>query len=210
MAESIPYLSTPGSLRIALDKIADAATPERVTGDFVRTVLGLKGGTAGAMIPYLKRIGMVASDGSPSELYKRYRNKTTAGLAIADALKTGYKKLSDVNEYFYKLNDADLKALLVQVTGSAQDSSVVSQAFSTLKILKGLADFDAKASGSTTALAQPPVKPLGEKGTVPETRALGLNLSYTINLNLPATSDQAVFNAIFRSLKEFLITDAPE
>jgi hypothetical protein len=36
---------------------------------------------------------------------------------------------------------------------------------------------------------------------------LGLNLSYTINLNLPATSDQAVFNAIFKSLREHLISD---
>ncbi len=35
---------------------------------------------------------------------------------------------------------------------------------------------------------------------------LGLNLGYTINLNLPATSDPAVFNAIFRALKENLLT----
>jgi hypothetical protein len=34
----------------------------------------------------------------------------------------------------------------------------------------------------------------------------GINLSYTINLNLPATADQAVFNAIFRSLKEHLLS----
>jgi len=33
----------------------------------------------------------------------------------------------------------------------------------------------------------------------------GLNLSYTINLNLPETSDVEVFNAIFRSLKENLL-----
>jgi len=35
----------------------------------------------------------------------------------------------------------------------------------------------------------------------------GLHLSYTINLNLPATSDVAVFNAIFKSLKEHLLKD---
>jgi hypothetical protein len=33
----------------------------------------------------------------------------------------------------------------------------------------------------------------------------GLGLSYTINLNLPATSDITVFNAIFKSLKEHLL-----
>lgn len=32
-----------------------------------------------------------------------------------------------------------------------------------------------------------------------------MNLGYTINLNLPATSDIAVFNAIFKSLRENLL-----
>jgi hypothetical protein len=32
-------------------------------------------------------------------------------------------------------------------------------------------------------------------------RSIGFNLGYTINLNLPATSDPAVFDAIFQELK---------
>jgi hypothetical protein len=39
-------------------------------------------------------------------------------------------------------------------------------------------------------------------------RTLGMNLSYTINLNLPATTDVAVFNAIFKSPKENLLKDS--
>ena len=41
----------------------------------------------------------------------------------------------------------------------------------------------------------------------PDVSKLGLNLGYTFNINLPATSDQAVFNAIFRSLKENILSD---
>ena len=208
MADSVPYLSSPGSLRTAFEKIAEAATPERVTGDFVRTVLGIKGGTGGAIIPFLKKIGMVGSDGSPTELYKKFRNKSTGKAAIAEAIKIGYKKLEAANEYFYKLNDNDLKALLVQVTGGKQDGSVVSQAFMTLKILKSFADFESKGEIKPgivvhTKQQDEPLRQTDKE----DSKALGLNLSYTINLNLPATSDQAVFNAIFRSLKEFLITD---
>jgi len=33
----------------------------------------------------------------------------------------------------------------------------------------------------------------------------GINLSYTINLHLPSTSEIEVFNAIFKSLKEHLL-----
>jgi len=34
---------------------------------------------------------------------------------------------------------------------------------------------------------------------------VGLNLSYTINLNLPETDDINVYNAIFKSLKENML-----
>jgi hypothetical protein len=43
---------------------------------------------------------------------------------------------------------------------------------------------------------------------IPGGSALGMNLGYTINLNLPATTDVAVFNAIFKSLKEHLLKDS--
>jgi hypothetical protein len=210
MAESVPRLAAPGSIRTALEKIANAATPERVTGDFVQTVLGIKGGTGAAIIPFLKKIGMVASDGTPSELYKQYRNRSTGGAAIAAAIKSGYKKLGDVNEYFYKLDDADLKALIVQVTGNTKDSSLVNQTFLTLKNLKSFANFDSTLENKTAVMATIPERPeaVANQQMPNSGSGLGLNLSYTINLNLPATSDQAVFNAIFRSLKEFLITDA--
>lgn len=42
---------------------------------------------------------------------------------------------------------------------------------------------------------------------VEDGRKLGLNLAYTINFNLPATAAIAVFNAIFKSLKENLLKD---
>jgi hypothetical protein len=32
-----------------------------------------------------------------------------------------------------------------------------------------------------------------------------MNLSYTINLNLPPSTDPEVFNAIFRALREHLL-----
>ena len=41
-------------------------------------------------------------------------------------------------------------------------------------------------------------------------QGIGLNLGYNINLNLPATSDPAVFNAIFRALKEHLLQSTNE
>ena len=209
-AATLPYLTSISSIKTAFEKIKAAATPERITGDFINTKLLLKGGTGAAMLPFLKRIGLVNSDGSPTELYRLFRARATAGGAIAKAIKHGYKPLSDANEYFYDLNDQDLLDLILQVTGAAKDSQVPKLTLSTLKTLKQYAEFDEQSSADDAAIT-----PVSEQRneTLPSTMAqlpgngLGLNLSYTINLNLPATSDQAVFNAIFRSLKEHLLND---
>ena len=96
MATMLPYLASPGSIKICLEKIKAAVTPDRVTQDFVMTKLQIKGGTGAALIPYLKKIGFVASDGSPTDIYRRFRNHTTAGLAVASAIKTGYRGVSGI------------------------------------------------------------------------------------------------------------------
>lgn len=210
MPANLPYVATPGSIKTALERIRSAATPERVTKDFVTTVLQIKGGTGGSLPPFLKRIGFVGSDGAPTDLYRRFRNPATGGAAIADAIRLGYKDLLQANEYFYRLSDKDLLALIVQVTGVEANNRAAQLTLSAIKALKAFASFDS-------------VEPTGESAEQPQTvdprpRALdlqthqgrngqvGLNLSYTINLNLPATADQAVFNAIFRSLKEHLLS----
>lgn len=211
MTTTLPYLVSPGSIKTCLEKIKSAATPERVTQDFVTTKLQIKGGTGAALIPYLKKIGFVSSDGTPSEIYKQFRNHATAGTSVATAIKTGYRALSQVNEYFYDLNDKDLLALIVQVTGVEEGNQVAKLTLSTLKTIKAFADFDSKNSHLNKESDEGYVSKKSPKDTIPTDREKkhqhGLNLSYTINLNLPATTDQAIFNAIFRSLKEHLISD---
>jgi hypothetical protein len=206
MTASLPYLASPGSIKSALERIQNASTPERVTGDFVKTKLQIKGGTGAAIPPFLKKLGLVAADGSPTELYKRFRNPTHSGEAIATGIKTAYRELASANEYFYDLNDNDLLNLIVQVTGSQKDSTTAKLTLSTLKTLKQLADFESKPSAELPTVVRSDNRQ--DDGAKANAERVGINLSYTINLNLPATSDQAVFNAIFRSLREHLLSNA--
>lgn len=205
MATKLPYLASPGSIKTALDRIREAATPERVTNDFVTTKLRIKGGTGSTISPFLKKIGFVASDGTPTDLYKQFRNTSSGGAAVAAAIKHGYGELAQVNEYFYELNDKELLDLIVQVTGLDRENQVAKLTFSTLNALKSYADFDSRPAEATTLPEA--LENIQSQTRVPQSGSVGLNLSYTINLNLPATSDQAVFNAIFRSLKEHLLSN---
>lgn len=207
MAANLPYVASPGSIKTALEKIRSAATPERVTKDFVTTVLQIKGGTGGNIPPFLKRIGFVGSDGVPTDLYRKFRNPATGGAAVADAIRIGYKDLLQANEYFYKLSDKELLALIVQVTGVEADNRAAALTLSSIKALKAFANFDAVENRPEVQDRQEPAtKDVGSPPHQNMKGSLGLNLSYTINLNLPATTDQAVFNAIFRSLKEHLLS----
>lgn len=200
----------------ALRGIKAAATPESVSQDFVKTILGIKGGSGNQMTAYLKKIGFATTDGTPTDLYKKFRNTSTEGWAAAQALKTGYAALYVRNEYMHKLPDEDLKGLVVEESGAEQDSSVVGLVIACIKQLKKFAKWDAAQPDERPEKSVAEVIPPGASTTPnPPTLAappqrLGLNLGYTINLNLPATSDPAVFNAIFRALKEHLLKASNE
>lgn len=203
----LPYMNSPGTIKTAMERIRQAAVPERVHLDFVNTILKMKGGAGSAVPSFLKRIGFVNPDGSPSEIYKQFRNTSTGGFAMATAIKNSFKPLGEVREYFYRLDDKELLSLIIQVTGADPSSSSAKQILYTIRALKEFAKFDGVAPLQEPALSVGQPTGSSDQGTpISEDSGLGLNLAYTINLNLPATSDQAVFNAIFRSLKEHLLS----
>lgn len=194
----IPYMSSYGAITKTLQKIKEASTPDRFTQDFLATKLGLKGGSPKPVIPFLKRTGFLASDGSPTSLYKRFRNPAQSGAAAAEALRKGYSALFEVNEYAHDLSDADFKGLVMQVTGLPGDSGTTKSIVGSFKALKAFADFEVAPS------EEEPDSPDEAEVFLPGEQLGGIKLGYTINLNLPATSDVAVFNAIFKSLREHL------
>lgn len=190
-----------------LRRLKDAPPPPRFTQDFLTSKLGFKKGSANSIIPYFKRIGMLGSDGVPTELYKQFRNDSKSNQALAEGVKIGYSDLYSRNEYFYNLDKEELIGLIVEATGTTKTSSTVKAILRTLDVLGQFTNFETgKASliedVKKTSVQKPkaPAAPAASFGA-----DLGMNLSYTINLNLPETSDITVFDAIFKSLKENLL-----
>lgn len=207
MSESIPFVQAYGNITKALERIQSAATPPRFTQDFLGTKLDLKGGSAKPLIPFLKRTGFLGSDGVPTELYKKFRNPTERGRASAMALKTGFRALYEVNEYIHDATDKDLKGVVVQVTGSEPTSSTVKGIIGSFKAVRAFATFnnEEQVEYSTDINTREIPNERNDELTDIRIDSPKIGLSYTINLNLPATSDIAVFDAIFKSLKEHLL-----
>jgi hypothetical protein len=202
MATKLPYVNVPGTMVKIFNKVKEAQTPERFTDDFLETKLGFKGGPARQFIPLSKKLGLLKSDGIPTELYKKFRNSSTSGAAMAQALKIGYREAFERNEYANVLDKEKFKGLVVEVTGSEAKGKVVQLICHTFESLKKFANFEVKL---TEAAKEEKISKEDEIHKPTETREFDLNLSYTINLVLPKTEDPAVFNAIFRSLRDNLL-----
>jgi Family of unknown function (DUF5343) len=210
---TLPYVSTAGNIEKALQAIKAAATPPSVSQDFVKTILQISGGSGNQMTSYLRKVGFVNEDGSPSDIYKKFRNSATEGSAAAAALKVGYKPLYARNEYMHQLTDEKLRGLIIEETGWGNDAATVTQTVYCIKQLKKFANWDASPTEVKSPQApQPDALPYPSlpKQIDPDAQPqqFRMQLGYTINLNLPATSDIAVFNAIFTSLKENLLKNS--
>ncbi len=218
MIAKLPYMVSPGLIPKILEKIQLARRPERFTQDFLETKLGYSGGSARPAVPLLKRMGFLASDGSPSRLYDQFRNADTQGIAIAKGMKAAFSELFERNEYVYDLPRDKLSSLVTEITGAAKSDRTTKAIVSTFAALNELADFEAEPAEQAPTheteqeeIQRAPTQPLTEIAER-ATRAAAENnvdfkVSYTINLNLPETTNPDVFNAIFRSLKEHLLKD---
>ncbi len=206
---SLPYVTSPGNIDRALNGIKTAAVPDKISQDFVKTILKVPGGSGDQMTAFLRKLGLANPDGSPNELYRKFRNPTSSGTAIASCIRSAYAPLYARNEFMHELTDADLLGLVVEETGEPHDSNAVKLTVSCIRHLKVFADFRAPEVLGNETKAEKPIDTAKSTPPVPlegpAKKTFGLNLGYTINLNLPATSDPEVFDAIFRSLKEHLL-----
>ncbi|CTQ55195.1 hypothetical protein LP7551_03736 [Roseibium album] len=202
-----PYMNATGNIGKILDKIKVAATPPRFTQDYLAAELKFPGGGAKAFIPFAKKLGLLNSDGTPSELYKQFRNKGSSKAAMAQAIRTGYAQLYSANEYAHSLSREDLEGLILEVTGAEKTNKTVTAVLKSFESLKAFANFDAelKEENTPTQINNQPTVSNKEASHFSGSDQIELGLSYTINLVLPKTSDVAIYNAIFRSLRENLL-----
>lgn len=210
-AEYPPFMNGYGTTTKILAKIKEAQTPDRFTQDFLSTKLGFPGGTARPFIPLAKRIGFLESDGKPTDLYKGFRNHAHSKAAMAAAIRKGYAQFYERNEYAHDLDKKKLEGLVVEITGLEAGHATTRAIVGTFEALKAFADFNAPqhhgadATEAKVVVDKPKSLSDSEPSNNGDSGEVKLNLAYTINLVLPKTDDVAVFNAIFKSLRENLL-----
>ncbi len=204
-----PYVNAYGAIAKLFEEISKASVPPKFTQDYMESVLGMKSSSHRALVPLLKKLGFLDVANVPTEAYKSYRDASQAKRIMAERMRAAYSDLFKANEYAQTLSKDQLSAKLKTLTGAAGNDPYIPAVVATFQELRKLSDFEAEAGEASEAGGnEEPNIESGDSRAGGRGAPLPLGMSYTINLNLPATTDIDVFNAIFKSLREHLIRDA--
>ncbi len=200
------YLYVVNTLPKILESIQRAQVPPKFTNSFLRA-LGYKSTNDRAFINVWRGLGFLDGSSTPTDYYKQFRDKAIAKAVLARQIRLAYRGLFGVDENAQNLTLDAIKGKLATLTG--KDEAVVKKMAQTFQALCKEADF------SATTKRGPEAKPEAEVASdvVVESPALdeitprlpGLAFSHTVYINLPATRDIAVYDAIFKSIREHLL-----
>jgi len=170
------------------------------------------------MIPLLKGLGFLSSDGSPTERYRAYLDETRSKTVMGEAVKEAY---SDIFVIRSNPSQADKAIIQGKFKSTFNLSDVVaSRAANTFLSLVELSDYEvaeqSEGNGKDDNLSEtdspnvetPDPESANSKPNTNVVDPIKLNkleMRYNIQIHVPATKDIEVYNSIFKSIREHLI-----
>lgn len=216
MALPTTYLTSSKNLPAILEAIQQAKAPERFTVRFLQS-LEFKASSDRLVIGVLKSLKFLDDQGKPTSRYFAFLDKGQARAVMAEGIREAYKDLFDVNINAQKLSKAELANKLKTLTQGQYGEAVIDKMVMTFASLSKLADFEAaklrrvdEPDAEEQEEAEEDVMPdepdrVAETTRKPRLPRLAVNgLHYNIQIILPESRDPAVYDALFRSLREHL------
>jgi len=202
----IPYTTSPGVLKKALELIIPAERPDKFGTNYMETILKLTGGAARAVPPLLKKMQFIGSDGAPTLLYSKFKTDSGRSQAAYDGLKNAFGELFKRNEYIHKADESSVKDTIVEITGLRKADPIVRLMYASFDAIRSFisSEVSANSESSTPENRSEITEEIHDNGGGISLKG-GLGISYQINIVLPETENIAVFNAIFKSLRDNLL-----
>lgn len=215
MALPDSYTLKPGSIPAYFEAMLNAEAPERFTTRFLES-LEFKSTNDRLFVNVLKDLGFLDADGVPKDRYYHFLDRSQAASVIADGVREAYSDLFAVNKNAETLSTEEVKNKLRTLYKGAKKDNLINRIASTFTALCDYADFSKskptpkqeKPAVENTSLpkpdkAQEKTKQANEAPLNKPGISLGA-LQYHINIVLPESRDQAVYDAIFKSLRDHL------
>jgi hypothetical protein len=201
------YLISSAKVKDIFRAIQNAQAPKKFTTGFLES-LGLKSTNDRLVISVLKGLGFLNANGEPTARYFAFLDEGQAPRVLAEGLRDAYGDLFQVNTKAYELSQTEVKNKLKTLTQGKPSDTVLDHMARTFKTLSQLADFTAAPEpvAAEPAREEPAERP-APKPELHRPRAVSLGgLVYNIQLVLPDSRDTAVYDALFKSLKDHLLS----
>jgi hypothetical protein len=211
------YTQKPGAIPAYFDAILSAQPPDRFSLRFLEN-LGFTSTNDRLFIGILKDLGFLNTDGVPQSRYYAFLDASRSRKILAESIQEAYADLFAVNTKANELSADEVKNKLRTLYAGKKPDQVIDRIARTFVALCEYADFskDGKKveerhpkDDARQKKAEPESKKEPEKQeelkVVENTLALD-SLQYHINIILPESRDQAVYDAIFKSLRDHLGT----
>lgn len=196
-------------IKSIIEALQTSARPSKFTHEFLKKI-GFSSSNDRAVIPLLRKLGFIDENSSPTEYYDDLRDSSKLGVILASRIKELYIDLYTVNTDIHNALDQDIKGAISRVTG--KDEASVKRYFNTFKALVDLANFSAKPTKAKVKVDKEHDTPELTTASIPNVHIPSeapkkADFHYNIQIHLPATTDISVYNAIFKSLKESLLSN---
>lgn len=205
MALANNYLLNVGRVEAYFDAIRNAEAPERFTHKFLEG-LGFTSSNDRLLIGMLKDLGFLDQDAVPQERYYEYLDRSRSEAVLANAIRETFSDLFAVQTNAHELSAKQVENKLRTLYAGKKADLTITRIAKTFDALTKIADF----SSPSEQRSSQPKAPEPREETTPVSSAIRQRplqvqgLQYHINIILPESRDQGVYDAIFRSLREHL------
>jgi hypothetical protein len=209
------YLITTKNLESFFNSLITAKAPDVFTLKFLEN-LEFKSTNDRLYVGLLKSLGFLDANGVPTQRYFKFLDQSQSKRVLAEAVQEAYSDLFAVNVKANELSIADIKNKLRTLTEGKTSDAVLRNMANTFKALVDYAEWTSEAQKKTPKKEadakkpqDPPTPPAEEipKEYAEEeisARLQKAQLHYNIQIHLPESRDQAVYDAIFKSLRKHL------
>ena len=202
------YLITTKNLASVINSVVSAKAPERFTNKFLED-LGFKSSNDRLYVGVFKALGLIDDAGQPTTRYYEFIDQTQTGHVLASAIEEAYEDLFNLRKDAQNMTNDEVKNKFKTLTQGQKSDTVLSNMTSTFKALCALADWSQTPATQNEQPAQQTAsaeKTTKENADVVQVKHLSdMNLHYNIQIHLPETTNMAVYDAIFQSLKKHLL-----
>ncbi|MCC5971742.1 MAG: DUF5343 domain-containing protein [Pararhodobacter sp.] len=210
------YLVAVNRLEDLLKSLQNAEAPDKFTQKFLED-LGFRSTNDRLFIGVLQGLGFLDGNRAPTNRYFEYLDREIADSVLADGIRDAYEDLFRVKKDAHKMSQSQVKNKLRSLLQGKVSDTVLSNMAKTFTHLVKHADFETPVSrrdgsvdphdqaSESDDIGQQELEVLSTKVDARPRASDGMALNYRIEIALPPTRDRAVYDAIFKSIKEHLL-----